>query len=124
WVGVLQWGICYGLDEGEDVLLRHAAAGAGALHGRGVDAVLGGDPGDDRRDEGVAVAAVAVPGGRGRRWRGGLGRPSPPRHRRPRPPGTATAATATPSSRRSSPGSPPSTASTPRPCKAPAPAAA
>ena len=43
------------LDEGEDVLLRHAAAAAGALDLAGVDPVLGRDPRDDRRDEGLAV---------------------------------------------------------------------
>ena len=40
-----------GLDEGEDVLLRHAAAAAGAGDLARVDAVLGGDARDDRRDE-------------------------------------------------------------------------
>ena len=44
------------LDEGEDVLLRHAAATARALDLARVDAVLGGDPRDDRRDERLAVA--------------------------------------------------------------------
>ena len=44
-----------GLDEGLDVLLRHAAAGAGARHLRRVDPVLGGDARDDRRDERPAV---------------------------------------------------------------------
>ena len=41
----------------EDVLLRHAAAAAGARHLARVDAVLGGDARDDRRDERPAVAA-------------------------------------------------------------------
>ena len=44
-----------GLDEIEDVLLRHAAAAAGALHLAGVDAVLGGDPRHHRGDERLAV---------------------------------------------------------------------
>ena len=44
-----------GLDEREDVLLRDAAADAGAVHARRVDAVLAGDAGDDRRDEGPSV---------------------------------------------------------------------
>src|SRR3954468_12785693 len=36
------------LDEGEDVLLRHAAAAAGAVHLAGVHAVLGRDARDHR----------------------------------------------------------------------------
>ena len=82
-------GLAAALDEGEDVLLRHAAAGAGALDRVRIDAVLGGDPGDDGRDEGAAVAGLRRGGrsGRGRRsrsrrlrgrlrglGRGGLGR--------------------------------------------------
>ena len=39
------------LDEAEDVLLRHPAAAAGALDLAGIDPVLGGDAGDDGRDE-------------------------------------------------------------------------
>ena len=39
-------------------LLRHAAAAAGAGDERDVDAVLGGDPGDDGRDEGAPAAVV------------------------------------------------------------------
>ena len=70
-----------GLDEREDVLLGHAAAAAGARDLADVDAVLGSDPRDDRRDERLLAAAVAV--GRDRRGRqasgagsggGGLGR--------------------------------------------------
>ena len=60
-----------GLDEGEDVLLRHAAAAAGARDLRDVDAVLGRDPRDDRRDEARAVR----PG----RCRRGLAPPPGPR---------------------------------------------
>ena len=55
-----------GLDEREDVLLRDAAADAGAGHARRVDAVLARDPGDDRRDEGSPVrrsAGAAAAGG-------------------------------------------------------------
>ena len=51
-----------GLDEGQDVLLRDAAAAAGALDLRRVDAVLGRDARDDRRDEAVLVAGAAVAG--------------------------------------------------------------
>ena len=57
-----------GLDEREDVLLRHAAARPGARHRGRIDAVLGCDPGDDRRDE-----ALSVPGGRRRSGGGGAG---------------------------------------------------
>src|SRR5581483_4695724 len=37
-----------------------AGAAAAAGDGRRVDAVLGGDPGDDRRDEGAVVAVVRL----------------------------------------------------------------
>jgi hypothetical protein len=49
-----------GLDEREDVLLRHAAAAAGARDLAHVDAVLRGDSRDDRRDERLLARAVAV----------------------------------------------------------------
>ncbi len=58
-----------GLDEREDVLLRHPASGSRSGNGRRVDPVLGGDARDDGRDEGLAVAG----GGRGNR-RGRCGR--------------------------------------------------
>ena len=58
-------GLRAGLDEREDVLLRHAAAAAGALHLARVDAVLGRDPRDDRGDE-----AVPLPDGCARGWCG------------------------------------------------------
>ena len=67
-------GLAAALDEREDVLLRHAAAAAGARDRVRVDAVLGGDPRDDGRDEGAAVAGLPVrrPGARrGRRRRCG-----------------------------------------------------
>ena len=47
-----------GLDEAEDVLLRHAAAAAGALDLARVDAVLGRDLRDHRRDERLAVRGL------------------------------------------------------------------
>ena len=79
-------GLPAALDEGEDVLLRHAAARARSLNRARIDAVLGGDPSDDGRDEGAAVPGRGHGGRRGRRGRhrrcgrlrglarGGLGR--------------------------------------------------
>ncbi len=66
-------GLAAALDEREDVLLRHAAAGAGALDRVRIDAVLGGDPGDDGRDEGAAVAGLRRCGRGGSGWRSGSG---------------------------------------------------
>ena len=56
------------LDVGEDVLLRHPAAGAGARDRARVDAVLGRDPGDDRRDERAAVPRRGARPRLGRAW--------------------------------------------------------
>ena len=56
-----------GLDVAEDVLLRDAAAAAGALDARDVDVVLGRDPRDDRGDELRLATAVVVLS----RWRRG-----------------------------------------------------
>ena len=69
------------LDEGQDVLLRHAAAGPRSGNRGRVDAVLGGDSRDDGRDEGPAVLRGRRRHGRCRRCgccdccngRGGLG---------------------------------------------------
>ena len=43
-----RFGLPTALDERQDVLLGHAAAGPGPRHGVRVDAMLGRDPGDDR----------------------------------------------------------------------------
>ena len=61
-------------DDGEDVLLRHASAAAGAGDRRRVDAVLGGDAGDDRRDE--RVARLRCPSASGARRRRRAPRPA------------------------------------------------
>ena len=67
-----------GLDEVEDVLLRHATAGPGARDDGRVDPVLGGDARDDRGDEGPSVAGRlrAVAATVARRRRGGQARPA------------------------------------------------
>ena len=52
------------LDEGKDVLLGHPAAGAGAGNAVRVDAVLGRDARDDRRDERTAGLGRLARGGR------------------------------------------------------------
>ena len=121
--GVLRWGSGRGrclrlraggcltvADDGEDVLLRHPSPAAGAGDRRRVDAVLGGDAGDDRETNaarlrvrrgraggGVGSAAGGPrPPVRGRRRRAllerlhrcvGAAASAPPPHRRPTHPG-------------------------------------
>ena len=62
-----------GLDEGQDVLLRHAAAGPGARYLGRVDPVLGRDARDDGRDERLPVLRRARPAAPARRRLGSVG---------------------------------------------------
>ena len=69
------------LDEREDVLLRHAAAAAGALDVARVDPVLGGDPRDDRRDEACACPSCGRRRSSGSSAPAGSGSARPPARR-------------------------------------------
>ena len=82
------------LDELEDVLLRHSSPAARAGDARDVDAVLGRDARDDRRDEALRILlAVRRRGGRLRRRSGsGSGRQPAPESRRSTAPGLRAAA--------------------------------